>query len=549
MNKKTYEWIYERTKHSHINILAVTLLNIIVSVAAVYFAFIMRNLVDAAVSGNPDLLKRNCILITILTLFLYIAHIFARLKQEHITVEVSRDLRAYLLNLLMYKKYPEVRKKHSGEWINLLFSDIKVLSDGISSIIPGIAGMISRLLFAFASLIVLQPVLAVIYFAAGILVLGGISLLRGRLKALHKEVQKKEDMMHSVFQEIVENLMIIKTFGAEDFISRKIDDAQNEYSDVRLRRRRFRLLAVNLYSLLFRMGYILALTYGAYQLLKGSISYGTLTAVLHIVGQIQGPINNLSGTLPKIYETAASAERIMETEQLGDEVTSAAVRSFDGLSLNHVSFSYDRERVIDDVSFEVKPNDIIALTGISGGGKSTLFLLILGLYLPESGEIYIQSGSSRINAGLDTRQLFAYVPQGNSLLSGTIRENVIFNHMYDSERYAYALKTADAYGFVNELPEKDETDLGERGKGLSEGQLQRIAIARAVYCDAPVILLDESTSALDEETEAKVLDNIRLIENKTVLIVTHRKAALKICTRHLDLQNRAVREKTDNNFS
>lgn len=549
MNGKAYRWIYEHTKRSHIRIMTAAVLNTIVSTVLVYFAFAMRNVIDAAVTGNPSSLRKNCIQIVVLTVLLYVCHIIERLQQEKITVEVSWNLRTYLLNLLMKKQYPEVQKKHSGEWINLMFSDIRVLSEGVSSIIPGIAGMISRLLFAFASLIILEPVLAGVYLLAGTVILIGISLLRGKMKVMHTEVQKKEDRMHANFQEIIENLMIIKTFGAEEYVNNKIDNVQTVYSEVRLQRRRYRLLAVNLYSMLFRIGYLLALTYGAYQLFNGSISYGTLTAVLHIVSQIQGPINSLSGTLPKIYETAASAERIMETEKLEDEIISNPVDQFDGLSIDHVSFSYDRERVIDDISFDVKPNDIISLTGISGSGKSTLFLLILGLYLPENGEIRVYSGNDVMNAGSDTRKLFAYVPQGNALLSGTIWENVVFNHEFDNDRYIYALKTADAWDFVNELPEKDQTMIGERGKGLSEGQLQRVAIARAVYSNAPVILLDESTSALDVETEAKVLENIHMMKNKTVLIVTHRKAALNICDRHLNLQNHTITEKTADNLN
>lgn len=517
-------------------------MNVCIASIAICFAFVMRGLIDTAVSGKVNDLWKYCGLIVLVTIAMYGTHVISKYEQERITVEISKDLRTYLLTLLMRKKYPEVKKKHSGEWINLLFSDIRVISDGVSSMIPDIIGMSARLILAFGSMLLLEPVLAIVYLAAGTLILAGVSMLRGKLKSLHKEVQSKEDSLHAFFQEAVENLMIVKAFGAEDYIEQRIDDNQSIYSEARLRRRKYRLLSVNLYSFVFRIGYILALSFGAYQLLKGQITYGTLTAVLHIVAQIQVPINHLSGILPKIYETSASAERVMDTENLEEEIIEERKHEFNGLQLNDVVFSYGRETVLDHVSMKIKPGDITALTGISGGGKSTLFLLLLGLYAPDEGKVVVLCEGGLIDAGCSTRGMFAYVPQGNALFTGTIRENVVFNHTYDSERLNYALKAAEAYDFVNELPLKDETFLGERGKGLSEGQLQRIAIARAIYCDSPVILLDESTSALDEMTEAMVLTNIKSLKNKTVLIVTHRKAALTICNRHFNVEDHRINE-------
>ncbi len=542
MGNSAHRWIKTHTRKSHGKIVIASLLNIFVAASAIYFAFIMRNLIDAAVNQELYELKKACVLIILITIFLYGTNIISRYEQEKISVEIASDLRAYLLDLLMKKKYPEVRKKHSGEWINLLFSDIRIISEGASSIVPEIAGMVCRLVLAFISLAVLEPVLAIIYLCSGMVILIGVSLLRRRLKSLHKEVQKKEDSLHAFFQEVVENLMIVKAFQAEKYTNDKIDGNQSVYSEARLRRKKFRLLSINLYSFVFRLGYLLALIYGAYQLMNGSITYGTLTAVLHIVAQIQVPINHLSAIMPKVYETSASAERIMDAEKMEEEVIRDSVHEFRGMHIKDVSFSYGREEVLEHVSFDVYPDDIIALTGISGGGKSTLFMLMLGLYSPDEGKISIGSERGLVDASADTRGLFAYVPQGNALFTGTIRENIVFNHEYDQKKLEYALKVSEAYDFVSTLPKKEETPIGERGSGLSEGQLQRIAIARAVYCDAPVILLDESTSALDEETEAKVLENIRSLENKTVLIVTHRKAALNICTRHFNIENHRIEE-------
>ena len=545
MKNTTFRWLKTHTEQSHAKIALASVMNVFVASSAVFFAFIMRNLIDSAVSHDTEGLKKACVLIILVTIFIYGTNIICKFEQEKITVEIAADLRAYLLNLLMRKRYPEIRKRHSGEWINLLFSDIRIVSEGAASIVAEIAGMICKLILAFGSLAILEPLLAAIYLFTGTAILIGVSLLRRKMKSLHKEVQEKEDTLHAFFQEIVENLMIVKAFQAESYTDQKINANQSVYTEARLRRKKFRLISMNLYSFVFQMGYLLALIYGGYQLMKGSITYGTLTAVLHIVSQVQSPINRLSSIMPRIYETAASAERIMAVEMLEEETPGNPVKEFYGMRIKDVSFSYGREEVLEHVSFDVSPEDIIALTGISGGGKSTLFLLMLGLYTPDEGEIYIENEKNPVKAGPETRSLFSYVPQGNALFTGTIRENIVFNHDCHEERLAAALKAAEAYSFVNALPEKDETRIGERGAGLSEGQLQRIAIARAVYSDSPVILLDESTSALDEETEAKVLDHIKAMHHKTVLIVTHRKAALKICNRHFDIKDHRISENND----
>ena len=542
MKNPAVRWLYKHTKNVHSKVFLTVFLNIISSMSTVLFAVMMKNLIDDAVARNYSGLQKYSAFVFVLTIIIYVTFVSAHVVEERITVTSMKDLRSFLISSLLRKDYAEIQKKHSGEWINLLFSDIKVISDGVSSIIPTIAGMSSRLIFAFITLAVLEPVLALIFLVSGILIILGVSLFRGKLSSLHKDVQAKEDRLHAFLQEVIENILVVKVFGAEKYFDEKVDEEQDAYSESRMKRRKYRLISVNLFSFAFRMGYLLALMYGGYQLINGTISYGTLTAVLHLVSQMQQPFFNLSGILPRIYETIASTERLMAVEHISEDEETEQVNHFEGLKAEHVSFAYDREKVIDDISFEIKPDEIMALTGVSGGGKSTLFLLLLGIYSPAEGRIQIQTEDGCLEPGRRTRSLFAYVPQGNALFTGTIKDNVVFNHEYDAVKLEKALKTAEAYNFVNELPEKENTKIGERGTGLSEGQVQRIAIARAIYSDAPVLLLDESTSALDEMTEANVLNNIKELKDKTVLIVTHRPAALKICTRHLLIKGHKIAE-------
>lgn len=542
MKTTAVKWLYRHTGRSHARILLTSVLNIFTSLCTVFFSLVMKDLIDCAISGSYSEIGKYSAFIILLTVFQYISFVISQYMQEKTAVTCMSELRQFLISALLQKDYAKVQERHSGQWINLLFSDIKIVSDGVSSIIPGISGMLSRLAFAFITLAILEPVLAVIYLVGGGVILIGVGFFRKKLKNLHRAVQEKEDKVHSLVQEIIENILIIKVFRAEKYFEEITSRAQEDYSAVRIHRKKYRLISVNMFSFAFRMGYVAALIYGVYELVGGRISYGTLTAVLHIVGQMRVPIYNLSGILPKIYEVTGSAERIMAIDTAGEELSDSSIDGFRRLTVKNVSFSYDREEVIKDISLEINRNDIVALTGTSGGGKSTFFLLLLGIYYPDSGVIQIQTDQGVFEPSVQTRQLFAYVPQGNGLFSGTIRENVVFNHEYNAAKLEDALKTADAFDFVSELPEQEETLIGEKGTGLSEGQVQRISIARAVYSDAPVLLLDESTSALDEQTEARVLDNIRKLKNKTVLIVTHRPAALKICTKHLHIDNHWISE-------
>ena len=291
--------------------------------------------------------------------------------------------------------------------------------------------------------------------------------------------------------------------------------------------------------------YVYGIIYCARGIAAGSVSYGTLTAVMQLVAQIQGPISGISGYLPRWFAMLASAERLMEAEHMADEPSEgrmdpAQIRAFyndrfRSLRFRDVCFSYageDRQEILKNLTLEIRKGEAVAFCGHSGCGKSTVLKLLLGMYPPDSGEISVDEHP--LTAAW--RGLFAYVPQGNALLHGTIRDIVSFAdpaHAGDEGRLNRALRIACAEEFVSGLEQGADTELGERGAGLSEGQMQRLAIARAIFSDRPVLLLDESTSALDTETEERLLRNLRGLTDRTVIIVTHRPAALAICDRVL----------------
>jgi ATP-binding cassette subfamily B protein len=295
---------------------------------------------------------------------------------------------------------------------------------------------------------------------------------------------------------------------------------------------------------------LFALIYGAFKILTVStFTYGALSAILQLVNNVQVPFASLSNVLPKYYATIASAERIMEIEQVESEPVShgfdrdGVYSKMKGLVLDGVTFTYDRDRVLDGASVYINKGDFVAITGVSGVGKSTLMKLMLGVYPIENGSVYVDVDGNNVTLDCTTRALFSYVPQGNMLFSGSLRDNVTFIRGDATEQeIRTALEISCSDEFIDTLPNGLDTVVGENGVGLSEGQIQRIAIARAVLTRAPIILLDEATSALDEATERKVLDNLKALLGVTLITVSHKKATLSICNRHITVKNKRIEE-------
>jgi len=288
---------------------------------------------------------------------------------------------------------------------------------------------------------------------------------------------------------------------------------------------------------------------GAFQIIYGNITFGTLTAFLQIIEQIKAPMKNISGIIPQYYLMIASAERIIEIENLPNEEFKPISLDIKGIydsmveiKVNNINFSYDNNVIFKNASISFEKGKITAISGSSGIGKSTLMKLLLGIWETDNGSIFIKTKGENINIDINTRKLFAYVPQGNMLLSGTIKENISFccPDANDSE-IEYAAKIADIFDFINKLPQKMNTIIGERGIGLSEGQIQRIAIARAILSRAPILLMDEATSALDLETESNILKNIKTIDNKTCIFISHKSTTLLNCDKIIKIENGKIR--------
>lgn len=518
------------------------------SVCAVSLSLCAKYVIDAAQRGDMAALVRAGAAAAAVILL----HLALRMLNKDLQVRIAGRLEMRLKNTafgtLLEKAYSVVSDHHSGELMTRLTADVTVVSDNFATLLPSVAAMLARLVCAFAVITALDYRFACVLAAAGLILFLCTRLFRGKIKKMHRAVQESDGRLRSFLQEALENLLAVQVFGAYDRTNAEAQDRGEENYEAKLKRNRWSIFANTGFSAVFSGGFLFALLWSGVRLCTGSITFGTLTALLQLVNQVQMPVSNLSGIMPKYYAMLASAERLMELSSLPDDTAlnppcekQALWDSFTGLHLRDVSFSYGRNPVLQDVQLSLSRGEFAVLSGISGIGKSTLFKLLLGVLKPDAGAVEIETAAGALSADKTTRALFSYVPQGNLLFSGTVRENLCFVKAdATEEEIDRAVRVSCADEFLRELPEGLDTRLGEGGRGLSEGQMQRLAVARAVLTDAPVLLLDEATSALDAQTERRLLQNLKALPGKTCLLISHKTAAFDVCDRVLELREGRV---------
>ncbi len=553
--RNAVKWLIKNSRKQRFKIWTLVFANVFFAALSIAFAFAVKYIIDGAtgdLSGSSDKTKliAGAVALGAIVVLQFVFRIIINGLTEHIRGRLEITFKSLVFGEILEKKYSLLSSYHSGELMNRLTGDVTAVCDGIIGIAPLVAASAARLLGAVAALVVIDWVFAVAFSVAGILVFTIIALMRGKLKSLHKKTQETEGKTRSFMQECIENLLAIKVFSVNNKIKSRSADLQEENFKIKMKRRNYSVLGHAAYNFVFSAGYLFALIYGCVMIFTGAgMTYGDLSAILQLVNNVQVPFASLSGVMPKYYAMVASAERLMEIENIENEPCHAGIgreelyRRMQSVDIDCVTFSYGRENVLKDASLSVNKGDFVAVTGISGIGKSTLIKLMLGIYGVDRGELYICCGDEKIALDASTRCLFSYVPQGNMLFSGDIEENVKFIVPDASdEEVQRALEISCAREFIDKLPCGIKTPVGEKGTGLSEGQIQRIAIARAVLSRAPILLLDEATSALDEDTEYRVLKNLKDMKDVTLIIISHKKAALSICNRHVQIRNKKVTE-------
>ena len=536
---KTLLWLYRTSGKKKIYIFYLFMIDIVVSLSTIFSALSLRKLVDSAIANDLDLLKKYAMILIAIGLIQVIMGMLDRYIREYSHASLENVFKKRLFANLLTKDYAAITNTHSAEWLNRLSSDTQIVANDLTNIIPGLSATIVKLIGALISIMILLPQFAYLIIPGGLVLLLMTYIFRKKLKILHKDIQNKDGILKGFLMERLANLLIVKSFSRERKSVALSEELMEEHKKARLERAVFSDICNTGFSFIMRFAYIASAIYCALLLYRKEISYGTFIAMLQLVSQVQGPFANITGYLPQYYELIASSERLRECESYPDDgqdfldqdaINEYYSKHFQTLGLSKASFTYRSEnetKVIDDLNIRIAKGSYTCICGESGSGKSTILKLLMCLYPLDKGQRFIDQEelSSKY------RGLFAYVPQGNQLMSGSIKDIVTFSSYEPSkdEEINEALKIACAYDFVNKLPEKLDTRLGERGTGLSEGQIQRIAIARAIYSDKPLLLLDEATSSLDEKTEAKLLNNLKTMTNKTIIIVTHRNKAKEIC--------------------
>ena len=572
-------------------IVALCVLQSLMAANAVGFALAMRQTIDAAVAGSTNGFWLWCGVFAAI-LCVQVACIAAnRALLERTRSAFENQLRARAFADVLDQPYAHVQRRHSGELMTRMTSDVAVVADGASTLVPTGVSMAVRLVGVLAAMFALVPQLTLVFLVGGCVAAVASVAVRPLLKRLHAAMQEAEGGMRSYLQECLDSLLVVHAFGCERKVQTRADEAMARHRRARLRKADVSNGCNTALVLAVQMSYVLGFAWCGFGILNGTCSYGTLMAVVQLIGQIQSPFSSLGGSFSKYSSMLASAERLMglheakpgeqekragksgefaeQTKVLVDgscgssgrkgaaddgsasDARLLAAAAFDPAQFNclhvaNVSFAYDRgDAVLRGCCFTLRAGEFVGLAGPSGAGKSTLTKLLLGVYAPQTGEAWVQNAAGEQTPLNAAQGLFAFVPQGNRLMAGTIRDVVAFAEQEDApdeQRVVEACKTACAWEFVSALPAGLDTKLGQRGTGLSEGQMQRLAVARAVYSAAPVLLLDEATSALDAATEQRMLANLRALPGRAAVLVTHRQATLAACDRVVEVRDGACVE-------
>ncbi len=543
------------------NIAILTVLQTVLGVSSVFYALLLREIINRAIAGKTQELYFCFILFALLVFIQIGVRTLIRYAEEYCRATMENRLKKKLYSALMSKDYAYVSAVHSGEWMNRLTSDTILVANGITEILPGLMGTVVRLVSAIVMLLLLEPKFGYVIIPGGILLILLSYVFRKKMKQMHKNVREKDGVIRSFMQESLGSLLVVHSYGMEETIVDSAMGRMKRHKKARMQRSNFSNFCNTGLSVVMNGVTVLGTCFCAYGILVGTYDYGTFMAVLQLLGQTQMPLANISGFLPRYYSMIASAERLIEVEFLEDrttknikpleEIQKFYAGSFEGLGLEKASFTYlpisddvlsekmkdeTTPVVLDEFSIEIKKGEFIAFTGSSGCGKSTVLEVLMCLYELDGGIRFLLCDGEKKELTADYQKLFAYVPQGNHLMSGSIRDVITFadkKAKMDEDRIRKAVTIACA-DFVYELEDGLETQLGERGMGLSEGQMQRIAIARAIFSEHPILFFDEATSALDGPTEEKLLKNLRSMTDRTLLIVTHRPEALKVCDRVIE---------------
>ena len=542
------KWILSHAKAVIPFLIFTTVISSASSLISVYNTLVSKSLIDSAIGGNTSEVIKYLIIMISITLGMMLLSPITSLLSTHASTKLNQSIQKKLFEHIEYSNWLEQSKFHSVSLLTRITSDVATISSTLLSTIPNIISILVTLLASFSTLIYLAPSIAIIAVFIGPFLVLVSRYFSKKLKDLYKKAQEEDVKYRAFIQESVQNIMIVKTFCMEKINMNRLVQIQDNKYKIAMKNTKLSSMTGLAMSLCSNLAYFTIFCWGALNISTGVTTYGTFTAMLQLYSKVQYPFSSLASMFPGLISTIAAAERLMELEAIPLEKSSETeIIDFTNpeIAFENVSFEYKKgNKIINDVNLTIPYGETIAFVGPSGEGKTTLIRLILSLINPSSGKVYLKENNKEDTFNRDYRNLISYVPQGNTLFSGTIEDNLRYGNFEATEEEIYeALKNACALDFVNVLEDGIKTVIGEKATGISEGQAQRIAIARSFLRKKPILILDEATSALDPETEVKVLKAIKALSHKpTCIIITHRPSALNICHRIVRLEKGHLKE-------
>ncbi len=543
---KEWKWLLRYVSRYRLQIFFYIIIGVLSTIMGLGSTVATKYLIDAVVTHNTETIIISAVFAVSLGLLQIVVNSITSRFASVIGTKVSNEIRENVYEHIVYSNWEDISKYHSGDLLNRIEGDVTALASSVLSFIPSIFTRATQ--FAGCLIVVLyyDPIMAVFAFLSAPFLVLSSRLSAKMMRKYNKESREMNGKILSFYSESIQNIQTIKAFGITKNYIEQLKNYLFLYRKMRLDHGKFSLIMTTCLSVIGLLVSYLCYGWGVWRLWQGVITYGTMTLFLQLSGSLTSSFSSIVSLLPTSISIATAAGRIMEISDMSvesyadDSKTEAMANSAqkDGIILDcdNLTYSYKNTLtpVVKDISFNVKPGETIALVGPSGEGKTTILRLILGLIKPQSGEMTMSTIDGRkINISESTRSFCSYVPQENSVFSGCIADNLrIVKPEATDEELEAVLKAAEAWNFVCRLPDGIYTQINEKGVNFSEGQIQRVSIARALLRNAPVMVMDEATSALDAETEEKVLSNImNSYPNRTCIITTHRPSMLKYCNR------------------
>lgn len=543
---KEWKWLLRYVSKYRLQIVLYIIIGLVSTAMGLGVNVASKYLIDSVVSHNNETIVRSAVLAVALGVTqIFVGAVISRIATV-VGTKISNEIRSNVYEHITFSKWEDIRKYHSGDLLNRIEGDVGAVSGSIVSYIPGVFTKSAQFLGCLIVVLYYDPTMAIFAFMSAPFLVVSSRISVKMIRKYNKESREMNGKILSFYSESIQNLQTIKAF---DLTKRYVDQLKTNlslYRKIRLAHDKFSIIMTVCMSVIGLAVSYTCYGWGVYRLWQGAISYGTMTLFLQISGQLTSSFSALVSLIPSAISIATAAGRIMEITDLpleesrddkkAEKMAESADENGVTLCCENLTYTYpDGEKpVVSEISFEAAPGETIAFVGPSGEGKTTVLRLILGLIEPDSGKLSMKSeNGEEIRISESTRRFCSYVPQGNAVFSGCIADNLrIVRPEATDEELIEVLKTADAWSFIENLPEGIYTPISEKGVNFSEGQVQRISIARAILRDAPVIVMDEATSALDAATEETVLANMmKAYPNRTRVITTHRPSMLKYCTR------------------